>query len=296
MQRLLLLTLLCTVWLQVCSTQYQYSVVSVDTPEDSVCPPASVLASVRDDIRDNVSVVLQVVAAELNMTIDEIDLNDTNERYVPACGGYGWRRVAFLNMTDPDQSCPSAWREYSGDSQRFCGRQLSSVASCNSVYYSPDDMEYTEVCGRLTGYQFASPDGLYALVSGTPGNEINEPYLDGVSITHGSPRQHIWSMYGAHAEFGCCGQSPFSFVGDNFFCDTSNPSGAPFQYTLYTDHLLWDGEGCLGDINCCAPSSGPWFNATLSASTMDDIEIRICADQETSDEDTPLELIEIYVR
>ena len=62
------LTLLCTAGQHFCSAQYQYPVVSVETPEGSVCPLASVLASVRDE---------------------EIDLNDTTELNASECGGYG---------------------------------------------------------------------------------------------------------------------------------------------------------------------------------------------------------------
>ena len=25
------------------------------------------------------------------------------------CGGYGWRRAPYLNMSDPTQTCPPAW-------------------------------------------------------------------------------------------------------------------------------------------------------------------------------------------
>jgi hypothetical protein len=28
------------------------------------------------------------------------------------CGDGIWHRVAYLNMSDPSQQCPSAWREY----------------------------------------------------------------------------------------------------------------------------------------------------------------------------------------
>ena len=53
--------------------------------------------------------------------------------------------------------------------------------------------------------QYASPDaGVGADYPHTPGNEINEPYVDGVSITQGTPRQHIWSLYGAVFDFYCC--------------------------------------------------------------------------------------------
>ena len=30
---------------------------------------------------------------------------------VPECGAGLWHRVAYLNMSDPSQQCPSAWRE-----------------------------------------------------------------------------------------------------------------------------------------------------------------------------------------
>ena len=39
-----------------------------------------------------------------------------------------------------------------------------------------------------------------------------------------------------------------------------------------------------------------WFNTILTAPTTGDIEIQIFADQRTRDEDTPLGLIEIYVK
>ena len=52
------LTLLCTIELQFCGARYQYPVVSVETPEGYVCPPASMFVSVKDEILDNISVIL----------------------------------------------------------------------------------------------------------------------------------------------------------------------------------------------------------------------------------------------
>ena len=197
-------------------------------------------------------------------------------------------------MTDPDQTCPSSWRLYSQDSVRACGRQESDTASCSSVQFSPDGYEYTHVCGRIIGYQFASTDGVQ-------NNILNNPYVDGVSITHGTPRQHIWTLSGSHWDGRCCSSTPPSFVQQNYFCDTGNPqavSQTDWQYILYTNSPLWDGiAGCDdADASCCAPHSGPWFNTTLTAPTTDDIEIRICGDEGTGNEDTPLELVEIYVK
>ena len=40
----------------------------------------------------------------------------------------------------------------------------------------------------------------------------------------------------------------------------------------------------------------PWFLKTLDETTTDNIELRVCSDQGLSDEDIPLDIIEIYVK
>ncbi|MCG8623751.1 MAG: hypothetical protein MJE68_17385 [Proteobacteria bacterium] len=52
-----------------------------------------------------------------------------NRNVLPQCGEGIWYRVAYLNMTDPSQQCPSAWREYNTNQFRACGRPVSSGAS-----------------------------------------------------------------------------------------------------------------------------------------------------------------------
>ena len=37
------------------------------------------------------------------------------------CGAGDWTRVAYLNMSNPSQSCPSAWRDRSANGVRVCG-------------------------------------------------------------------------------------------------------------------------------------------------------------------------------
>ena len=119
-------------------------------------------------------------------------------------------------------------------------------------------------------------------------------------MTYGNPRQHIWTLYGGLGEYnrGCCAPSyqPLTFVEQNYFCDTGNPSNENWVNTFFPTFPLWDNDAnCPSNATCCAPHSGPWFNTTLTAPTTGDIEVRICGDESTSNEDTPLELIEIYV-
>ena len=262
---------------------YHIPAVSMATQENSVCPPGTHLEAVKSDLSNKISDVLATKFP---------------------CGGTGWRQIAYLNMTDPDQTCPQQWKIHEQDTIRACGRQSSSVASCDSVQFSSNGYAYTEVCGRITGYQYGSPDaGTHRVNHPTPGNEINEPYLDGVSITHGKPRKHIWSFYGSEEDYKCCGiehiniTRDMNFIGNNSFCDSGNPSNIQWRNTFFTEFPLWDGTArCSSSPTCCAPTSGPWFRTTLTVPTISNIEIRICGDQQPTNEDTPVGLIDVYIR
>ena len=84
------------------------------------------------------------------------------------------------------------------------------------------------------------------------------------------------------------------FIGQDYFCETG--SRQAFSYnTFYTDDPLWDGQGCGGTSTCCEFNNPPWFCKQLPQPTTDDIELRLCSDQSIGDEDTPIEIAEIYV-
>ena len=160
------------------------------------------------------------------------------------------------------------------------------------------------MCGRLIGYQSAYTDAF-----GQLGKTIEDPYVDGVSITHGPPgaRQHIWTFASGLAEvrinaypnFSCpcvTGRVAPSYVGNDYFCESGNP-GPGVLARLLTSDPLWDGQGC-GTPPCCElsfPPGAPWFCKQLPQATSDDIEVRICRD-ELSTGNTPLELVELYIR
>ena len=111
------------------------------------------------------------------------------------CGSRGWMRVAYLNMSDSTEEYPPGFKLYQSGGIRACGRQSSNSGSCQSVKF-PSYSYYSQVCGRVVGYQYTSPDAIDT-VYGTGHNDINIHYIDGISLTHGSPHQHIWTfMYG----------------------------------------------------------------------------------------------------
>ena len=136
---------------------------------------------------------------ELQIVRNEVDnaiLSLLGESVVPilqgdtfSCGGStGWRRVAYLNMSDPSQQCPSVWKEITTP-HRVCGRRSTGGGSCEGLTYSTGSEQYDQVCGRIIGYQSGTPDSFVGATQ-----SIDTYYLDGVSLTYGSPRQHIWSL------------------------------------------------------------------------------------------------------
>ena len=224
-------------------------------------------------------------------------------RIKPHCGAGLWYRVAFFNMSDPSQQCPSPWRLVTTNGVRACGRPASSGSSCPGTFYSATS-EYQRVCGRVIGYQHGTPDG-FGL--NTNRGSLNDAYLDGVSITYGLPRKHAWSYAAGQSENSASsitsncpcapmqGEKPQPFVDDNYYCESGSPNNDGMLGVLYNDDKLWDGKQCEG--TCCTDSkSPPWFSVCLPNLTTTSIEVRICGDQGTDDEDTPIELLEIYVQ
>ena len=200
-------------------------------------------------------------------------------------------------MSDPTQSCPPAWRVRSANGVRVCGRPAGSRSQCHGTIYSTSGGSYNRVCGRVIGYQFGHINAFYS------GGSIDQPYVDGVSITqcHGNPRVHIWTLAAGHSEnnghinsCSCDGNpSAPSFGGGNYYCE-SGYNGTGFPSGLLTSDPLWDGAGCESEGSCC--STAPWFIVDLVNPTGDDIEVRICSNTVDTDEDTPIHLLEVYIQ
>ena len=118
------------------------------------------------------------------------------------------------------------------------------------------------------------------------GMGINDPYVDGLSITYGnSPRLHLWTYAAGHSESGdssqancpCAaysGSQPPSFVQDHYYCESGNVGGPEDQW--YPDDPLWDGEGCPTGNTCCDPPNLPWFNRVINPPPTAGIELRFC--------------------
>ena len=210
------------------------------------------------------------------------------------CGSSdGWMRVAHLDMSDPKQHCPSTLQLYQRGNVRACGRN-PRFKGCKTVgSFKSHGIKYSEVCGRITGYQYYSPDGFTnTYVSGSV-------YAEGVGLTYGNPSKHIWTFAAAHyassVNCPCGGQiSGINRIGNNYFCE-SGTSSRPLRM-LYTADPLWDGRNCYKrESSCCTGQfSPPWFHRVLATPTKDNIIMKTCFDYD--DEDTPMGLYAIYVK
>ena len=157
------------------------------------------------------------------------------------------------------------------------------------------------MCGRIIAYQYTHPDAFEAYHDGYV-TTIEGAYVTGVSLTHGSPRQHIWTFAAGISEdhFTRDDACPCDvtininippFVSGDYFCESgavSSPSG------FHPDDPLWDGQNCTATSTCCSFNSPPYFTKQLPSPTTDDIEARLC--WLTSNDQSPIEFIELYVQ
>ena len=255
---------------------------------------------------------LNIIRTEQDQVLDTI--NNLTHRFdsftaLPSetCGGLGWRRVTFIDMINPNQDCPEGLN-LTDYSIRSCGRAHTGFFNCSSVTF-PVDSEYSQVCGRATGYQWGYSAGFW----GYHENEqtIDGTYVDGLSLTHGSPRTHIWTfasgLFNGTSEdvlpqFRCpCdhGNSTFSsppFVGNDYFCEsvrTVDDFGDFFHLGFFPDNALWDGQDNLNP--CYGLNNPPWFNKTLPVPTTDDIELRMCFIDGSFNSNFGIDLLELYI-
>ena len=104
------------------------------------------------------------------------------------CGGHkgGWTRIAQFDTSQGDMYLP-IWMDPTpgANSKRVC-----QSGNDNAGYYSTTFINYNisfyKICGQAKGYQKGSPDSFHDKVV-----SINDPYVDGLSITLGKPRKHV---------------------------------------------------------------------------------------------------------
>ena len=276
---------------------------------DDICKKVDKLNnSVLQAMQSGDQELLDIVMAKLeamNETLNMLKSGLPNTK----CGiSSSWRRIANFDTTQGD-SCPIGLRTVTNSItfQKACGRTNRS-AGCASFKFH-NSMSYTNICGRVRGYQENSPECFYHNV--LTNKRIDDPYANGILITQGSPRKHIWSyvagaseatdyVQGVHLICPCARSTPSitssdvpNFVGTHYYCESGHNASNIHSGGVIWEDPLWDGQGCHNSGNQCCNRYG-WFHRQVQASS-EYIELRICADQTYTNEDIPIDQFEIWV-
>eukprot|EP00731_Ephydatia_muelleri_P013441 Em0007g751a len=256
--------------------------------------------------------LLDDVTSQIRSILSNVSLDSLGVGRPGHCGGLNWTRIAYLNMTDLNQTCPSNWTLVtypgnSGTTLRACQRK--NAGSCDVAYYSVKGKRYTQICGRIVANAYGQTEAFNSYLTGV--TSINSYYLDGMDITRGNPRQHVWSFASSTTRMNTlnylcpCSNKNLNinsssvppFVGSNYFCDCGAPpyqSDAPGVH--YYNHIMWSGTDCPPYSTCCSFSTPPWFWRVLPNSTTDDIEVRQCANNVLMDENIDAIIVEVYIK
>ena len=148
------------------------------------------------------------------------------------CGGHkgGWTTIVKLNISKGD-SCPSGWTKITAPGPKVVCRSGGDQAGCDSTIFNTYNVIFNKICGQVTGYQKGLTVAFYGGKFGF--KTINKQYVDGVSITLGNPRKHVWTYAtgfsddGNFPEYNCpCaavpGIDPPAFVGHHYYCESGD--------------------------------------------------------------------------
>lgn len=268
---------------------------------------AKVIQAIRPDIaqiKEDVTVLKQNLTeishkvGNLTEQVENLTKNLTQHLGFTCGGTGGWRRVVFLNVTNPQTSRPFAWGANVHPKRTFRAR-----FNCGSASYPVSGGPYNQVCGMIRAYQWGEPHYAFRGLE----YSIDDPYFTGVAVMHGNPRQHIWTFTTGKWENDtnnkvvcpCDTVSDVAvpdFVGKDYFCESGYIYPGYYNQTklsrFHSEDALWDGKDCHTTSKCCSLNSPPYFTKLLSQ-TRDDIEVRICKNNGGHIE---LEHVELYVK
>ena len=104
------------------------------------------------------------------------------------CGSKGWTRVAYITMSSYEQQCPGDFTLINNPI-RTCGS--IPQAGCASAKFSTYGMPYSQVCGRVRGYQKGTTEAFGPFNRHLVSDGV---VLDGMLISYGDGmKKHIWA-------------------------------------------------------------------------------------------------------
>ena len=218
-------------------------------------------------------------------------------------------------MLDLDTSrgdeCPTGWTKITTPDvptrpATVVCRSPDDSAGCYPTSFTVNGADFHKICSKVRGYQRTTTDAF-----GGPrpmGKTIDAAYVDGVSITLGNPRKHVWTYASGYSDdishtsncpcSSTSGVGAYQFVGEHYHCE-SGTTGDPLQQpsdAYFTADPLWDGNGCVStNNNCCTDAGLPWFYRQFPTTQQDDIEVRLCVDEVASNEGITVDQLQLFV-
>ena len=184
----------------------------------------------------------------------------------------GWMRVAELDV----KNCPLGLKRKITSSVNTCV-VIEDTAGCTEIAYPVYNVQYTQITGQVRGYQVKSTDGFEShnrrIPRPTNFTDLYNNYLDGVSISTNG--QHVWSFAAA---CNCRNtENKPTIIGKDYTCDGVHPGHSVYD--------VWASQHC--------GRNSIWFYKVLPPTTTD-IKVRICRDENRSNEDLALKMLELY--
>ena len=234
------------------------------------------------------------------------------------CGSHkgGWMRIADLNSTR--DNCPPGWTKNLNHNSLCTG---GSAAGCYSAHFTTlGSTSFSRICGMMKGYQKGTMDAFqpYSYAAFGPystykpavsvSTSLDGVYVEGVSITYGKPCKHIWTYaIGLSEDYKyshhncpcakCPGLNSPPYIGNNYYCESSNSRTYNNNNFLYSQNPLWDGNNCPSENNCCNRPGMPWFFQQLPVKeSASSIEVRICHDEGFANEGNMIEQLQFYIQ
>ena len=217
----------------------------------------------------------------------------------------GGKRIAYINTNLTDE-CPPKMRleKNTTTGQKACGVN-ESAHGCPVVLRFTVNQNYSNICGRIRGYQFGAVEAFkYSKGKTSP----RQSYADGFQILQGNSFNHIWTYTIGISEKASYGQSQIcprdrsdptdrsfvpTFVGEHFYCETGNINSW-VSSKVYWGDPLWDGAGCVSDTSHSCEAYG-WFYREIYPSK-DNIHIKICPNGfNRNEQNVFFDLLELWV-
>ena len=184
-----------------------------------------------------------------------------------------WTRVAKLNNCNGVPLCFDNLTVSNITNTSGCVAMNITTPGCASVTFStPPGLSYSHICGIVQGVAYNTPDGFK-----NGAHIYNTTYVDGITfiLPKEQPIRHVFtfSAYGGAGKTLPCSNNVPEFVHEDYQCMvTVRNSTCPIT------------EKC-----------SPFFHRDLGKLTSGDIEMRICRDQDSDDEEIILKDLELYI-